>query len=286
MTKIMPTKNYINYLKVKFLVNNFVIMMGCLIKLVQRLGVYEKYQMFTTHMKSQFSSIARKSLLVVMAGSLLSGNVLTGCKSVKNKTNKTQRGAVIGSGSGAVIGGVIGRRSGNTVLGAILGAAVGGAAGAVIGRRMDKQAEEIKRQLPNAQVERVGEGIKITLGSDILFDVNSYQVKAETKRQLEEFSQTLKKYEDTDIRIEGHADATGTDALNQKLSENRAKEVGVFLESQGIKSSRLVEKGYGEAQPVADNSTEAGRSKNRRVDIAVFANKKMQADAKDGKLDN
>lgn len=237
-------------------------------------------------MKSQFNSIGRKSFLVLMAGSLLSANVLTGCKSVKNNTNKTQRGAVIGAGSGAVIGGVVGRRSGNTVLGAILGATVGGAAGAVIGRRMDKQAEELKRQLPDAQIERVGEGIKITFGSDILFDVDSYQLKTETKRQLTEFAQTLNKYDDTDIRIEGHADATGSDAHNQTLSNQRAEAVGAFLQGQGVKSSRVDEKGYGEAQPVADNSTEAGRRKNRRVDVAVFANKQMQRDAKAGKLDN
>lgn len=223
---------------------------------------------------------------MLMAGSLLSANVLTGCKSVKNNTNKTQRGAVIGAGSGAVIGGVVGRRSGNTVLGAILGATVGGAAGAVIGRRMDKQAEELKRQLPDAQIERVGEGIKITFGSDILFDVDSYQLKTETKRQLTEFAQTLNKYDDTDIRIEGHADATGSDAHNQTLSNQRAEAVGAFLQGQGVKSSRVDEKGYGEAQPVADNSTEAGRRKNRRVDVAVFANKQMQRDAKAGKLDN
>ncbi|GAB3642469.1 hypothetical protein GCM10027423_31050 [Spirosoma arcticum] len=151
---------------------------------------------------------------------------------------------------------------------------------------MDKQAEEMRRELPTAQVERVGEGIKITFGSDILFDVDSYQLKSETKRQLTDFAKTLNKYEDTDIRIEGHADATGSDAHNQKLSNRRADAVGEFLESQGVKSSRVDEMGYGEAQPVADNTTEAGRSKNRRVDVAVFANKQMQRDAKDGKLSN
>ena len=257
-----------------------------MIKLVQRLGVYGQYQLFTTLMKSQFNSIAKKSLVILIAGSLLSTSVLTSCKSVKRNTNKTQRGAVIGAGSGAVIGGVVGRRSGNTALGAILGATVGGVAGAVIGRRMDKQAEEMRRELPNAQVERVGEGIKITFGSDILFDVDSYQLKVETKRQLTDFAQTLNKYEDTDIRVEGHADATGPDEYNRKLSNRRAAAVGSFLESQGVKTSRVDEQGYGEAQPVADNTTEAGRSKNRRVDVAVFANKQMQRDAKDGKLDS
>lgn len=237
-------------------------------------------------MNSQLKTVGAKSLVVLMAASVLSTGALTGCKSSRNSMNKTQKGVAIGAGSGAVVGGIVGRKSGNTALGAILGATVGGAAGAVIGRRMDKQAEEMRRELPNAQVERVGEGIKITFGSDILFDVDSYQLKDATKRQLTEFAQTLNKYEDTDIKIEGHADATGSDAYNQRLSDRRADAVSNFLSTQGVKTSRLDEKGYGEAQPVADNSTETGRNKNRRVDIAVFANKQMQRDARDGKLDN
>ncbi|CCH55465.1 OmpA/MotB domain protein [Fibrisoma limi BUZ 3] len=230
-------------------------------------------------------NINTKTMAVVLAVSLLSTDALTSCQSIKRNTNKTQRGAAIGAGAGAVVGGVVGRRSGNTAVGAILGATVGGAAGAVIGRRMDKQAEEMKRDLPNAQVERVGEGIKITFGSDILFDVDSYQLKPDTKRQLTEFAQTLTKYEDTDILVEGHADATGSDDYNLKLSRQRADAVAGYLREQGVKASRLDEKGYGEAQPIADNSTESGRQKNRRVDIAVYANKEMQRAAKKGTLE-
>ena len=240
-------------------------------------------------MQNQTKSVGKRAVLLLLTASLMSGNVLlTNCKSSKNSMNKTKRGALYGAGGGAIAGGVFAKKygGGNTALGAILGAAVGGAAGAVIGRRMDKQAEEMKRQMPNAQVERVGEGIKITFGSDILFDVDSYELKSDTKRQLTEFAQTLTKYDDTDVRIEGHADATGSDGHNLTLSKQRADAVGNYLESQGVKSSRVDEKGYGEAQPVADNTTEAGRRQNRRVDIAVFANKQLQRDAKDGKLDN
>ncbi|WP_461095953.1 OmpA family protein [Spirosoma luteolum] len=236
-------------------------------------------------MNNKVKSISKKSLLALLAVSMISGNVLTGCKSGKTM-NKAQKGASVGAGGGALVGGIIGRKTGNTAIGAIIGATVGGAAGAIIGRRMDKQAEEMKRQMPNAQIERVGEGIKITFGSDILFDVNSYALKPQTKTQLMEFAQTLNKYEDTDIRIEGHADASGPDDYNMTLSRNRANAVGDFLKAQNVKSSRLDEIGYGETQPVADNGSEAGRSKNRRVDIAVFANKQMQRDAKDGKLDS
>lgn len=242
-------------------------------------------------MKNQWKSVSKRSLAVMLAASLLSANVLTGCKAQKNNTNrsgmnKTQKGATAGAAGGALLGGVIGNKyaKGNTVLGAIIGATVGGAAGAVIGRKMDKQAEEIKRNVPNAQVERVGEGIKITFGSDILFDVDSYALKPATKTQLEQFAKTLNNYQDTDVRIEGHADATGSDAYNKTLSQRRSKAVGDYLQSLGVSSSRVTEVGYGEEQPVADNSTESGRSKNRRVDIGVFANKKMQRDAKEGKI--
>ncbi|GAB3992436.1 OmpA family protein [Spirosoma daeguense] len=201
-----------------------------------------------------------------------------------SKLNKTQKGAIVGASGGAVVGGMLGKSKGKTAMGAIIGATVGGAAGAVIGRRMDKRAEEMRRQMPNAEVERVGEGIKVTLGSDILFDVNSYALKPETKQQLTSFASTLNKEKDTEIRIEGHADATGSEDLNMTLSKNRANSVAAFLEGQGIKTSRIAEKGFGELQPVADNATEAGRRKNRRVDIAIFANDKMKRDAKDGKL--
>ena len=225
------------------------------------------------------------ALALLLAASLTTSDVLMSCKSVKKNTNKTQRGAAIGAGSGAVVGGVIGRKTGNTALGAILGATVGGAAGAVIGRKMDRQAEELKRELPNATVERVGEGIKITFNSDILFDVGRADLKEATKRQLTEFAQTLEKYPDTNLIIEGHADATGSDDLNLRLSRQRADAVSSYLKSLGVKSGRLDEKGYGESQPVAENDSEAGRTKNRRVDIAVFANEKMQRDAKTGNID-
>ncbi|GAB3718369.1 OmpA family protein [Spirosoma flavus] len=226
-------------------------------------------------------SVGTKTLATLVAGGLLFGHDVS---AQKRGLNKTEKGAIVGASGGAVIGGMLGKSKGKTALGAILGASVGGAAGAVIGRRMDKRAEEMKRQMPDAQVERVGEGIKVSLGSDILFDVDSYALKSETRKQLTDFASTLNKEKDTDIRIEGHADATGSEAHNLELSRKRANSVAEFLETQGIKASRVDEKGYGEAQPVADNATEAGRRKNRRVDIAIFANEKMKRDAKDGKL--
>jgi outer membrane protein OmpA-like peptidoglycan-associated protein len=198
--------------------------------------------------------------------------------------NKTQRGAAIGSGVGAAAGAAIGSKSNHTVLGAIIGAAVGGTAGALIGNYMDKQAAELQRDLKDAKVERVGEGIKITFNSGILFDVDSYQLNSTSQTNLTELSKTLNKYGDTNILIEGHTDSTGTNQHNQTLSEKRSDAVGDFLRSNSVASSRITTKGYGEDQPVADNSTSAGRQQNRRVDIAIFANKKLKKAAEKGEI--
>lgn len=207
------------------------------------------------------------------------GYVLSSC----NATNTTKGGA-IGAGVGGAIGGALGHKSDNTVVGAIIGATVGGAAGAIIGRQMDKQAEELQRDLAGAHVERVGEGILITFESGMVFDTESYALKNDTKSNLDKLAATLKKYDDTNILIEGHTDDTGEDAYNQKLSENRADAVEDYLVTQGIKNSRVTTKGYGESQPLAENATADGRQKNRRVEVAIYANKQMQKAAKNGQL--
>jgi len=205
--------------------------------------------------------------------------VLVGC----NATNTTKGGA-IGAGAGGAIGGVIGHKSGNTAVGAIIGAAVGGTAGALIGRHMDKQAEELKNDLKGATVERVGEGILITFDSGLLFDVDKADIQTTTKANLDELSQTLKKYDDTNILVEGHTDATGEDSYNKKLSDKRAESVENYLVSNGVSESRITTKGYGESQPVAGNDTEAGRKQNRRVAVAIYANKEMKKAAEKGQL--
>jgi len=200
-----------------------------------------------------------------------------------NATNTTKGGA-IGAGAGGAIGGVIGHKSGNTAVGAIIGAAVGGTAGALIGRHMDKQAEELKADLKGATVERVGEGILITFDSGLLFDVDKADIQTTTKSNLDQLSQTLKKYDDTNILVEGHTDATGEDAYNKKLSDRRAESVEDYLVSQGVGNGRITTKGYGEDQPVADNNTDMGRKANRRVEVAIYANKEMKKLAEKGQL--
>jgi outer membrane protein OmpA-like peptidoglycan-associated protein len=194
---------------------------------------------------------------------------------------RTEKGAVIGGATGAVVGGVIGKQAGNTAVGAILGAAVGGAAGAVIGDYMDDQAEEMQRDLDGAKVERIGEGIKVTFTSGILFDVNKSDLRPEAKENITQLAAILNKYPDTNILIEGHTDSDGTEEYNQKLSERRAGSVSYFLAENSVASSRVTTMGYGETQPVADNATAEGKQANRRVEIAIMANEKLKKAAEE-----
>jgi outer membrane protein OmpA-like peptidoglycan-associated protein len=158
---------------------------------------------------------------------------------------------------------------------------VGGAAGAFIGNYMDKQAAEIERDIEGAKVERVGEGIKITFSSGILFDVDQSNVKGQYQSELTELSRILNKYGDTNILLVGYTDSTGSEEYNLGLSEKRADSVANYLASQNVNSARFTTEGYGEAQPVATNDTAAGRARNRRVEVAIWANEKLKKVAKD-----
>lgn len=198
--------------------------------------------------------------------------------------SNTTKGGAIGAGTGGVIGGIIGKQTGNTAVGAIIGAAIGGSAGALIGHKMDKQAAEMKQKVEDANVERVGEGIKITFASGILFKTGSADLQAEAKQNVQKLAEILKEYPDTNILIEGHTDSDGTDAFNQKLSERRAQAVATYAQSIGVSSSRFQTVGYGESQPVGSNDTAEGKQANRRVEIAVMANDKMKQAAQAGKL--
>lgn len=200
----------------------------------------------------------------------------SGCKTM----NRTQKGAVIGAAGGGAVGAVIGKAAGNTAMGAIIGAAVGGAAGAVIGHKMDKQAEEMKKVLGDAEVRREGEGIVILFKEKVLFGFDRSDINTSAESSLNKLVNVLQKYPDTNIEIIGHTDDKGSDTYNQALSERRAVSVSNFLKGQGVSSSRVTTKGMGESDPVATNDTEEGRSLNRRVEFVITANDKMKADAK------
>ena len=212
----------------------------------------------------------KRLISLALVTSMLFG--MFGCSS----WSRTEQGAVIGTAAGAAVGAVIGKRAGNTAVGAILGAAVGGAAGAYIGNYMDKQAEEIERDLEGATVERVGEGIKITFDSGILFDVDKSTLRPEAQTNLEKLAVILNKYSDTDVLIEGHTDETGPEEYNLDLSDRRAQSVAGYLTTNDVLATRFTIMGYGETQPIADNSTAEGRQANRRVELAIMANEKLK----------
>lgn len=204
----------------------------------------------------------------------------TSSLSCSNMSN-TKKGAIGGAAAGGAIGGIIGHQSGNTAVGAIIGAAVGGAAGAYIGNYMDKQAAEMEKDLEGARIERVGEGIKITFDSGLLFDVNKAELKQASRTNLTNLSEILNKYPDTEILVEGHADATGTEEWNLELSRLRSQSVVNYLAGKQVMESRFTTMGYGESQPIATNETTAGRAANRRVEVAIYANDKLKKVAED-----
>ncbi|GAO44843.1 OmpA family protein [Flavihumibacter petaseus NBRC 106054] len=194
--------------------------------------------------------------------------------------NNTQKGAAIGTGGGAAVGAVIGKAAGNAGLGAIIGAVVGGTAGGLIGNKMDKQAKEIKQEIPDANVERVEEGIVVEFNSEILFGFDKSDLSDASKTELKKLTTILNKYPDTDLEIAGHTDSQGAADYNQKLSERRATAVADYIVSAGVAKSRVKTKGYGEFEPRYPNDTDANMAKNRRVDFLITANEAMKNEAK------
>ena len=224
----------------------------------------------------------KKIVVYLVALIFTSSTILTGCQAVKN-TNKTQRGAAIGAVGGGILGAVLGNnlgKGGNGALGAVLGTVVGGVAGGVIGNKMDKQAREIKEALPGAEVERVGEGIRLVLGENsVNFDFNKATLTAKAKQNLDKLVPVLKSYADTDIKIYGFTDSKGADDYNLNLSKQRAAAVKSYLAAKGLVTGRFTVEGLGEAEPIATNDTDAGRALNRRVEFAIVANQKMIQEA-------
>ena len=216
-----------------------------------------------------------KTIKFILLALISSSLIFTGCS-----LSKAAKGGAIGTAAGAGAGAVIGRAAGNTAMGAVIGATVGGVTGAIIGNKMDKQAEEIKNEIPGVSVERVGEGIVVEFTSDVLFGFDASDLKTEAKDNLDKLNLILNKYPDTNIEIQGHTDSKGTETYNQSLSERRATNVSRYLLSKGIDSQRISTIGYGETAPKYSNETDDGRSKNRRVEFAITANAKMINDAK------
>jgi outer membrane protein OmpA-like peptidoglycan-associated protein len=207
--------------------------------------------------------------MLAAAGTALLGSCAT----------KSQTGAIVGAAGGAVVGGVIGKAAGSTATGVIIGAAVGGVAGAIIGAEMDKQAKELKQNIPGATVERVGEGITVTFASGLLYDFDSDVVRPEAQKNLQALAASLHKYPGSDLLIVGHTDQLGPASYNQALSERRAAAAARFLVAKGVSRTRVATRGMGETDPLTSNETEAGRQTNRRVEVAIYASEAYRAEA-------
>jgi len=225
----------------------------------------------------------KKTITFNLSVLLLSIGILTSCEAIKNASN-TQKGATIGTAAGVFLGAVIGNNVGsknNSELGAILGGIIGGVTGGVIGKKMDKEAREIKEALPGAKVERVGEGIMLTLGENaVRFDTNKSTLSSIAKINLEKLIPVFNNYEDTNIIIYGYTDNKGKVEYNQVLSAKRANSVKKYLIENGIHVAKIDTKGLGIKDPISSNETIEGRSKNRRVEFAIVANEKMVKQAR------
>ena len=211
----------------------------------------------------------KKILVTIMLSVVMIVSCTTASDGTK-KVSKTGIGAGVGAAAGAVLGQVIGKDTKGTLIGTAGGAAVG----AVIGNIFDRQEKALKDKLDGTgvEVERTGEGeIKITAPENITFDTNSSTIKSVFQNRLNDIATVLKEYKDSDIIVSGHTDSTGSDSINNPLSENRAKSVKAYLVGKGVSGSRITSVGYGSTQPIASNSTASGRAQNRRVEIKIVA---------------
>ncbi len=202
-----------------------------------------------------------RSTLIVFAAAAM----LAGCANVSDRTlGTTAGGAIIGAGVGMMAGGDDKRN-------AAIGAVVGGLAGAAVGVYMDRQEEALRRETEGTgiEVQRVGDQIALNMPSGITFDVNSAAIKGDFYGPLDQVSTTLMEYPKTAIDVVGHASSDGDDTYNQTLSERRANSVSSYLMNSGVQAVRVNSFGMGETQPIADNSTQAGRAANRRVEILL-----------------
>jgi len=214
----------------------------------------------------------------------------------------TKNGTLIGAGSGtavgALIGGLIGKNTAGTLIGAAVGGAVGTGAGYLIGKKMDK-AKAAAAQVENAQVSTVTdanglEAVKVTFDSGILFTTGSSTLSATAKKNLSDFTNNvLKVYSDCDVAIQGYTDNAGwknstaeqSVQKNLTLSQNRADAVKTYLLSSGAATTQIKSStGFGESNPVADNSTAAGKAQNRRVEVYLYASQSMIEAANAGTL--
>ncbi len=207
--------------------------------------------------------------------------VLAGCN---GNYTRTQKGAAGGAAAGAVLGGVIGHAYGNTTAGVILGAAIGGVAGGAIGHYMDREVAEVRASIPNANVQRLGEGYVVTELTHRLFVGNTAKLSDAGKQELSQLAATLGKDAGTNIHVSAFTDSLTNPAQADQLTTEQANAVANFLRGQNIQGTRISAEGYGATQPIASNATQQGQVQNRRIEIAVYANEQLKQRAMTGQI--
>ncbi len=213
----------------------------------------------------------RTSRIVVSAVAAVSLLSLSACVTDPNTGERTVSRAAIGgvggAGLGYLLGGLIGGKTTR-----IVGAGIGAAAGGYVGYRMDEQIRELDEATAGTGVDVSqtpnGDGILVNL-PDVTFPVNSADISPAMREVLDRVAQSMIRYPNSLVDVMGHTDSTGSDAYNLDLSRRRAESVANFLSSRGVARARIATVGYGEQYPIADNTTEAGRAQNRRVEIRI-----------------
>lgn len=223
--------------------------------------------------------MSMRKLARIITGATSVALLVSGCATNPDGSYEFKRtaigalgGAALGAGVGALVGGKT-HRGRNAAIGGLTGAVVGGG----IGNYMDRQAAALKQSMPEAEVVRDGDKVYVALPSGILFDTGKDTLKPSAKESLSKGAATLKNSE-TNIIIQGHTDSTGSDKINQPLSERRAQNVLDFLAANGVPASKMTSVGYGSSRPVVPNDTDANRALNRRVQIELSPNEKLKAE--------
>lgn len=198
---------------------------------------------------------------------------LGACATASGKHTDVNAAATGPNASGVIVG----TNTNGIARAAIVAASASGAAGTLIGKQMDRQARELAQAIPDARVERIGEGIVVTLFTGQLFQLDSDRVLGESERNLRALAKSLDKYRGTSLLIVGHTDSIGTTAHNHDLSLRRARATAAYLTSQGTLLERMKSDGRGEDEPAASNDSEAAQARNRRVEIAIYAGPALRA---------
>ncbi|WP_018411568.1 OmpA family protein [Methyloversatilis thermotolerans] len=210
----------------------------------------------------------KRTLTVLTAGLL----ALTGCANMSDTQKRTAVGTGVGAAAGAALGSAVGKSGGATRSGALLGAAVGGIGTYIWSQRMEEQKRAMEQASAGTGVgvvQTADNQLKLDIPSDVSFDVGRADIKPDMRPVLDRLAQTLNANPATEVRIVGHTDSTGSDAVNDPLSVNRASSTRQYLVNRGVAAQRIAIDGRGAHEPVASNSSEAGRAQNRRVEIFV-----------------